>query len=68
MAGVKCNNLVFGASASIENVISPQINQQTQQILIDPRATEEERASGSIFVAYMPNLIKINIFNVVRSL
>ena len=65
MAGVECYDLVFGASASIENVISQQTNQQAQQILIDPTAANEEKACGSIFVAYMPNLGKVNVLNVV---
>ena len=64
MAGVECYDLVLGASASIENVTSQQTNQQCQQILIDPTAADEEKASGSIFVAYMPNLGKVNVLNV----
>ena len=65
MAGVECYDLVFGASASIGNMSSQETNQQSQQILIDPTAADEEKAGGSIFVAYMPNLGKVNVFNVV---
>ena len=74
IAGIECHDLVLGTSASLINTKNvnniSNANDTTatniyQQLILDPNAEDEENASGSISVAYMPNLGKVNVLNIV---
>jgi exosome complex component MTR3 len=74
MAGVECYDLVLGISASVTNKKqnkdtttsnAKNDNNQHQQLILDSNAEEEENATGSMIVAYMPNLEKVNVWHVV---